>query len=39
MANKYLKKRLTSLAIKERQIKIIQRFHVSPAIMGAIKKT
>lgn len=38
MANKYMKKSLTSLTIKEIQINTTMRFHFSPEIMAVIKK-
>jgi hypothetical protein len=39
MANKYMKKCSTSLAIKEMQIKTTLRFHFAPIRMATIKKT
>jgi hypothetical protein len=39
MANKYMKKCLMSLVIKEMQIKMMLRFHLSPVRMAVIKKT
>jgi hypothetical protein len=37
MASKYMKKYLTSLAIKEKQIKTTLRFHLTPVKMPIIK--
>jgi hypothetical protein len=37
MASKYMKKYLTSLAIKKMQIKTILRFHLTPVRMAVIK--
>jgi hypothetical protein len=39
MANKYMKKYSTSLEKKEMQIKITQKFHLTPVRMKIIKKT
>jgi hypothetical protein len=39
MANKYMRKCSTSLVIKEMQITVILRFHLTPVIMAIIKKT
>jgi hypothetical protein len=39
MASKYMKKFSTSLAIKEVQIKITLRFHLTPVKMAIIKET
>jgi hypothetical protein len=38
MANKYVKKCLTSLALKEIQIEITLRFQLTPVRMAIIKK-
>jgi hypothetical protein len=37
MASKYMKQRLTSLAIKEMQIETTQRFHLTPVRMAIFK--
>jgi hypothetical protein len=39
MANKYMRKRSTFLAIKKMQIKIALTFHLTPVTMDVIKKT
>jgi hypothetical protein len=39
MANKYMKGLSTPLAIKEMQIKMTRRFHVTPVRIAIIKKT
>jgi hypothetical protein len=39
MANKYMKKCLTTLAIREIQIETTVRFHLTPVRMAIIKKT
>jgi hypothetical protein len=39
MTNKYMKKFSNSLAIKEMQIKITQRFHLTPVRIVIVKKT
>ena len=39
MANKEMKRYLTSLIIRQMQIKTIMRYHVTPVRMAAIKKS
>jgi hypothetical protein len=39
IANKYRKKRSTSLTIKETQIKTTLRFHLTPVTIAIIKET